>query len=82
MYQRALYTILKLRLFLQVQFPLEEHHRITGGSRPTVLVSERRFTSIIAYALSCEQYRAKLQLLKPDTDQVILLSSSYVLLLL
>ena len=46
---------------------MEEHHRITGGSRPTVLVNEKHFTSIIAYALSCEQYRAKLQLLKPDT---------------
>ena len=44
------------------------HHRITGGSRPAVLVDERHFTSIIAYALSSDQYRAKVQLIKFGDD--------------
>ena len=52
----------------QLPFPQEEHHRLTGGSRPTVLVNEKHFTSIIAYALTCDQYRAKLQLLKPEVE--------------
>ncbi|KAL5256190.1 hypothetical protein ACHWQZ_G011420 [Mnemiopsis leidyi] len=57
-------------------FPIEEHHHLTGGSRPTVLVNEKHFTSIIAYALSCEQYRAKLQLLKPGSSTLNLSDQS------